>query len=433
MSSDTATGGWRRENHQTVDLPCPPEWVRLSGETDPMVLAYPEVSLDTFRPNIVVRSHPTSGSLPALGAQSLAGMLGGIPGSHCIAHDRGEVAGRPARGQLFTFSTDEHTVLVDRWLFFAGANAVEIAAHYTVEQQEDIAPLFAEILAGAIVDDAVADGSMPEPVREPPLDSYLQETSGIRAEAVDRVCRIQPYRPAGPVLTDAAFRLVIDHAGQKRLGKMQMMAAVGECAELVSVGLMEPDGAFTRAFELLSVPLGSARRRFVVEGQYGTQTTQLDAWAGGGGVLVATRPSHAQLVLGETENAVPPGAVRLDVIREGSLPGAIAAWAGLGPAWSVLGTVDQVPMGAFETRIEGSGAPPAGADRALERVWAQPWFVWRFRMPDLDMERAWLNAGSAGHFAIGRSPAGTMMVQATPSAHVWKTMSQEIGLALQLH
>lgn len=422
-----------REQLDTVSLPLPRDWVRLESTADSMVLAYPEVAVGSFRPNIVVRSRPTSGSLTALGAQGLAGMLGGISGSHCISHDRGEIAGRPARNQLFTFSADQHTVLVDRWMLFAGANAIEISAQYTVEQQEDIAPLFAAVLGGTTVGDVRPVGAMPPPLREPPVDDYLLEVSGIRAESLDRVSRIQPYRPAGPVVSDSAFRMVLEHAGQRRLGKMQMLAAVGECAELVAAGLMEPDGAFTEAFGLLSVPVQSARRRFVVEGQYGTQPTQLDAWAGGGGVLVATRASHAQLVLGQESMAVPPGSVRVDVVREGGLPGAIAAWAGLGPAWSVLGRVDRVPVGDFEARLEGAGGPPQKADRPLLRMWEQPWFAWRFRMPDLDMERSWLNAGAAGHFAIGRTSGEAMMVQATPSAHVWKTMSQEIGLALQLH
>lgn len=422
-----------RERFGPVSLPVPEDWVRLASAAEAMVLAYPDVAEGGFRPNIVVRSRPTSGSLPGLGAQSLAGMLGGISGSHCISHDRGEVDGRPARNQLFTFSADRHTVLVDRWVFFAGAHAVEIAAQYTVEQQEDILPVFSMVLAGIIVEDVPPEGAMPEPMREPAVDPYLLEVSGIRAESLDRVSASQPYRPVGPVVSDAAFQLILDHAGERRLGKMQIVAAASQCAELVAAGLMESDGTFTKAFDVLSLPLRSARRRFVVEGHYGTQTTQLDAWAGGGGVLVATRASHAQLVLGEERNAVPPGSVQLDVIREGGLPGAIAAWAGLGPAWSVLGRIDRVPMKAFEARLEGTGGPPREADRPLRRMWEQPWFAWRFRMPDLDMERAWLNAGSAGHFAIGRTSGDAMMLQATPSAHVWKTMSQEIGLALQLH
>ncbi|MBM6620311.1 hypothetical protein JTF08_01680 [Micrococcaceae bacterium RIT802] len=424
---------WPHERLKGVSLPVPRDWVRLNSAADTMVLSYPEVTVGTFKPNIVVRSLPTSGSLPALGAQALAGILGGIPGSHCISHDRGEIAGRPARGQLFTFSADDYNVLVDRWVFFAGADAVEIAAHYTVEQQEDIAPLFAAVLGGAGVEDVLEHGPMPEPMREPPIDGYLKETSGIRAEDLGRIPLLQPYRPVGPMLTDDAFRLVLEHAGQQQMMKARMLSAAGECAELVAAGLMEPDGTFTPAFAIISVPLREVRRRFVVEGRYGTQTTQLDAWAGGGGVLVATRASHAQLVWGNEEHAVPPGSVRLEIVREGSLTGVVAAWAGLGPAWSVLGRVDQVAPGAFEARLEGAGGPPEDADRPLRRMWEQPWFAWRFSMPGLDMERSWLNAGTAGHFAIGHTSAETMMVQATPSAHVWKTMSQEIGLALQLH
>ncbi|MEE1620468.1 hypothetical protein ACQ7DA_04410 [Zafaria sp. J156] len=42
-------------------------------------------------------------------------------------------------------------------------------------------------------------------------------------------------------------------------------------------------------------------------------------------------------------------------------------------------------------------------------------------------------AGASGHHAIGRITSGEMKVQATHSGHVWRTMTREIGLALQLH
>lgn len=436
MTTATDPMTWPRETHGPVTLPRPADWTRLDHARDgqaTMVLAHPEVPAGHYRPTIVVRAQPTSGSLPALGAQGIAGMLGGVPGSHCMAHDRGTVAGTPARGQLFVFDGGSHTVVVDRWLFFAGADAVEVSAMCTVEQQEQVSPVLSAVLAGVGLTERSPGGAMPEPLRDPPRDPFLQRRSGLDVESLGKVHRAQPYRPVGPVLSDDAFRLALDHIGQRRIGRTLLAGQPNEGAELVAARLMEPDGTLTRAFEMIAAPRAEERRHIRIEGVYGTQHTQLDAWAGNGSVLVASRASHAQLVHGHQEHAVPPGSVRLEVVREGSLPLVIAAWAGLAPAWTVMGSVDRLPMDVFMQRLEGGGHPPANADDVLLRLWEQPWFAWRFTMPDLGMQRSWLNAGEAGHFATGRTPEGEMMIQPTPSGHVWKTMSQEIGLALHLH
>jgi hypothetical protein len=426
---------WPRVTLGPVTLPSPPSWERSEVRDDTLVLAHPRPRAGVYRPTIVVRAQPTSGSLPALGAQGIAGMIGGVPRSHCLANDRGQVADRPARGQLFAFDGGDHTVLVDRWLLMVGADAVEIGAMYEVSQQEDIEPVLAAVLGEAVFTEREPAGAMPEPLRQPPLDDFLRNRSGIEAESVARVGQAQPYRPQGPVLSDAAFRLVLDHAGRSKIGRMHLAGNPRLGAELVAAGLLEPRGRFTPALLDLLAPLAAAKRHFRVEGSYGaTGTTQLDAWTDGAHALVASRPSHAQLVHGATGHLVPEASVRLELVRASSLPVVIAAWAGLAPAYTVLGRTDRLPMGLFQDRLEGSGHPPEDADDVLLRMWDQPWFTWRFSMPDLGMQRSWLNAGDAGHFAIGQVDEGrTMMVQPTPSRHVWTTMSQEIGLALNLH
>ncbi|MFB0833884.1 hypothetical protein ACX8Z9_03195 [Arthrobacter halodurans] len=431
---DVDPADWPRERHGTVEIARHPRWTRLAGDEDTMVLAYPAVSPGTFRPNVVVRRKTTSGSLAALAAQGIAGVLGGIDGAHCLSNDRGEVAGRPARGQLFVYHAAEHSVLVDRWLFFAGTDAVEVSAQYTVEQQEDMAGLLPTMLAQCSVEDAEPAGgsAMPEPLAEPRLDAFVSRAPERNAESVAKVSVLQPYRAAGPVLSDAALQLVMDQAGRPRLGRLQLLAQPGLAAELVAAGLMEPDGAFTEAFGLLTLPFRQRRLHIRVEGAYGTRATQLDLWVGGGGAMVAARPSHAQLVVGREEGAVPPGAARVEAVREASIPGTIAAWAGLGPAWTALGNIDRVPLPLFRERLAAGAELPDGADAATARMWEQPWFAWRFTLPEHGMQRAWLNAGDAGHYATGTTDDGAMMMQPTPSAHVWRTMSQETGAALQL-
>lgn len=422
---------WRRERRGALDIPVPPRWETLEQPFGVMTLRHPELDSETFHPTIAVRSEPTSASLPALGAQGIAGIVGGLPGARLLAHDRGEVDGRPARGQVYAYDAGEHTIVAERWLLVAGAHAVEITAQCTVEQVEDIQPLVAVVLAHATVSEASAgSGPMPEPLAEPRRDQFLARCSGLDVETLDRMPSVQPYTPGGPQLSDDAFRFCLQHAGRERIGRMDLLASPGAAAELVGVGLMEPDGTVAPAFTLLGLPLASSRETVRVEGDHLGHVSQLDAWMGGGGVSIASRASYAQLVHGESEHAVAPGSVRMNVVREASLPLAIAAWAGLGPAWSVMSATDRIPARLFEDRLRrGPEVPaPEGADEPMRRMWAEPWFLWRLVMPGLDRDLAWLNAGAAGQYRVGRLEDGSLRMVVEPAGYVWDTLVREIGI-----
>ncbi len=422
---------WRRVRTGAVDVPVPPRWEQLNGPSHTVVLRHPELDDRTFHPTITLRSQPTSASLPALAAQGVAGVIGGLPGARLLSHDRGEIDGRPARGQVYAYDAGEHTICAERWLLIAGAHAVEITTQCTVEQVEDISPLLTAVLGVTTITDGPAGpGPMPESLPEPRRDEFLARRSGLDVESLDRVSTQQPYAPVGPVLSDGAFRFCLQHAGRERIGRMDLLASPQAAAELVGVGLMEPDGDLAPAFRILGLPLAGAREVARIEGEYLGQPSQLDAWLGGGGVSIASRASHAQLVHGDSEHAVPPGSVRVDVVREASLPLAIAAWAGLGPAWSVMSTVDSVPVRLFDERLRrGPEVPaPEGADEPMRRMWAEPWFLWRLVIPGLDRDLAWLNAGAAGQYRVGRLEDGSMRMMVEPAGYVWDTLVREIGI-----
>lgn len=417
--------------HGAVRLPVPARWERLEGPEDTIVLRYPHTPGVPFHPTIAVRSLPTSGSLPALAAQGVAGVIGGLRGARLLSHDRGEINGHPARGQVYALDVGGHTVVADRWLALVGGHAVELTLQCMVEQLEDMQPMWSAVLGDTVLVAPIDSGEpMPEPLREPPRDNFLQHRSGLDVESIDRVGAAQPYCPVGPVLSDEAFKLVIGHAGTPRMGIMQAAALADHAAELVAAGLMEPDGTFAVGFEVLGIALAQSRQRLRVEGVHGATSTQFDAWIGGGSVTVASRASQGQLIHGSSQRPVPSDHVQVDVLCEGSLPLAVAAWSGLGPAWTVLSEIDRMPAELFEQRlVQGEKVPaPQGADDALLRMWRQPWFAWRLVMPDLDREMAWLNAGAAGQYRLGRQSDGTMLVRAEPAGYVWNTLVREIGI-----
>ncbi|MFC7400857.1 hypothetical protein [Citricoccus sp. GCM10030269] len=426
---------WPLLTQGAASVPRPPDWVEVDEGSELLVMRHPYVDEATFHPTIVVRSMPTSASLPALGAQAVAGVIGGMPGARLLAHDRGEIHGRLARGQVYAYDAGVHTIVAERWLALAGAHAVEITAQCTVGQLEDMEPLFRAVLDHTLLtDSAVADGPMPEPVREPTRDGFLAARSGLDVETLDRVSAAQPYTPVGPVLSDAAFRLVLDHIGQPSMNRSQAYSAHREAAELVATGLMDPDGTFTEAFRLLTLPVAQSRQTIRVEGVHRGEVTQLDVWFGGGGATVASRASHAQLVHDDTSHAVPAGSVQVDVIREESVPLAIAAWAGVGPAWTVVTGEDQIDLDRFQARLDHGPqiGPPEGADDALLRLWAEPWFAWRVVMPGLERELSWLGAGAAGQVRIRGVRDGRMHLLAEPSGYVWTTLVREIGILAQV-
>lgn len=426
---------WPLLTHGAATVPRPPDWVEVDEGPEVLVLRHPWVDEATFHPTIVVRSMPTSASLAALGAQGVAGVVGGMPGARLLAHDRGEIDGRPARGQVYAYDAGLHSIVAERWLALAGAHAVEITAQCTVGQLEDMEPLFRAVLDHAsLTESAAVSGPMPEPVREPTRDGFLAARSGLDVETLDRVSAAQPYSPVGPVLSDAAFRLVLEHVGLPAMERSRAFAEHRVAAELVATGLMDPDGAFTESFRLLTLPLSRSRETVRVEGVHLGGSTQLDVWLGGGGATVVSRASHAQLVHGDTGHAVPEGSVRVDVLREESVPLAIAAWAGVGPAWTVVTGEDRIPVDLFQARLDRGPevGPPEGSDDALLRVWAEPWFAWRVVMPGLERELSWLGAGAAGPLRIRGVRDGRMHLLAEPSGYVWTTLVREIGILAQL-
>lgn len=127
----------------------------------------------------------------------------------------------------------------------------------------------------------------------------------------------------------------------------------------MAAGLLEPRGSFTPRLQDLLAPVARARRHIRVAGPYGANgITQFDAWADGEQALAVSRPSHGQLVHGHTEHAVPDGSVQLDLLRVTTLPLAISAWAGLAPAYTVMGRTDRLPMHVFQERLDGGGHSP---------------------------------------------------------------------------
>ncbi|WP_150110157.1 hypothetical protein [Crystallibacter crystallopoietes] len=119
--------------------------------------------------------------------------------------------------------------------------------------------------------------------------------------------------------------------------------------------------------------------------------------------------------------------VQLDVAGVQDAASVMAAWAGLGPAWSIAGTAAGIGRSLFEQRIlDPATEPPDEADAGLRRMWREPWFVWVATIGRNGFRRGFVNAGAAGHYLFGTSPDGRVQLAAQSSSIVWHTLRDAV-------
>lgn len=264
-----------------------------------------------------------------------------------------------------------------------------------------------------------------EELPEPQRDEFMA-TVGYDVERVSRIGATQPFSSHGPVVSEAVMQFLLDHRDGKKLEKLQLLGMGKLRSELLDAGLLEPHGHLTDWFGFHARALEQSPHLIQIEGHFGTISTSLTLWMGGEQVLVAVGPSYAQVVLGSKDGAIDPEKVRLDVVSPAQIAGTVASWVGLAPAWTVQSETDRVDLGSFSGRMEGFAPVPDAGDSALARLWAEPWLAWRMTAEATELARGWLNAGAAGHYAMG-ADGDDMVLSAEPSLRAWQALFQDVG------
>ncbi|GGC06892.1 hypothetical protein [Cellulomonas carbonis] len=255
----------------------------------------------------------------------------------------------------------------------------------------------------------------------PRLDPYLASI-GEPLEDVSRVVAAQPFRSTGPSL-DRASLAALTTATPEPTGTEADPA-------LVDAGLLAPDGTPTAHGRLVAGALTQPDGHLRVEASDAGRPRAFDAYLVGGLAVVLSGPSPAgaeSATADDDASAAHPDesgqsddGMRLDLVDAAHVPGMIAAWVGLGPAWSLATSPEAIPERVVLARADDADAPPpADADPHLLRAWQQPWCLWTFQGTGLTHGRVMVNAGASGHFALTRSADGGTLFRAVPSAVVW--------------
>ncbi|NIZ91912.1 hypothetical protein [Kineococcus rubinsiae] len=429
-ADDVRTGGKVSDPASGLRLPLPAGWSRVDGPPGHVTIAADRAwsaggAEVRFRPTVTASRVPLAPGVDAaaLGTAALAGALASVEDGRVLAYDvsADDPATGPLTGRrlLFAHRQGRATIAVLQAVTVVDGHGVTVTASFPLLQWAALRPL-----VGAVVDGVRADAptaaevpAAGEPAEGPRRDPWFA-ARGEDLEDLARVAEAQPAPAAGLRLSRAAF----DHlAGARRRVAPEFRD------ELVAAGLLRAGG---RPSEDGAGLVALARERtghLRLESARGAAPLALDVSLHGADALVVTTAAPGELPAdprgGELRDAA--GVVTVDVVDASLLPVVLAGFVGLGPAWSAGGAVE-LPQDLLARRAaDPRTPPPADADAALLRAWAQPWFLCTLHADGLDADRLLLNAGAAGTYVVrtqGEGPASVARLQPVPSALLFEDL-----------
>ncbi|MBG6085463.1 hypothetical protein [Zhihengliuella flava] len=429
--------GWSRRDFGALHVALPEAWVAVEARGATAAFAHPEVPGLEFRPNVVFRETSYASSLAALSAYSLATSRALFNECHFISHDEVDVDGSEARRQRFTYAGGGMSLVVERFLVVRGGYALEVTTTSPIRLAYEVFEGNAFML-GTLAWDRQGGPHGPGPadadprtgVREPTYDAWLTELAGHPVEDLSKLPAVQVFASEGPLVDEETSEFLLQQRSRHRLGRFDLLSHRNAVGQLSAAGLMDTEGRFEPTLEMMFDTLRQPEFAISVDGRHGGVNTQLRIFAGAGRAFVLAGAPASELVHGAgAGERTREGYGRLDLIQTEAIPGLIAAWAGVGPAWSVAGNVTGLAAGEFMRGCDGLLSSPPEADAASRRLFEQPWFAWNFEIEGTEFKRSWLNAGSAGHYAVGALENGGTELSPVPSAQVWDVLLQEIGAA----
>ncbi|WP_336712374.1 hypothetical protein [Arthrobacter sp. USHLN218] len=235
----------------------------------------------------------------------------------------------------------------------------------------------------------------------------------------------QGYFSTGPWLSAEAASVLLNSA-QHRFGKAAALRRPHLAREFSSWGFTDPRGVYTADTRFLRYAVQTAQTTARIEGWYQGKRTSLQLWVGRRWTAVIAGTSARALLAGY-ESGAGGSMVQLDVAGVEDTASTMAAWAGLGPAWTVAAPAAKVPRQHFERRIlDPRTPPPEGADPQLRRMWGEPWFVWVATVGAGRFRRGFVNAGAAGHYLFGLNHDGGVQLAPQSSSVVWHTLRDAV-------
>ncbi|MBG6179775.1 hypothetical protein [Arthrobacter sp. CAN_A1] len=263
------------------------------------------------------------------------------------------------------------------------------------------------------------------PHKEPRMDQFLARHTGEQLEELSGIAGRQPYASAGPLITPETLELLETGSQAGKLGRLVAGSRSTDLAPLVEAGLMTGKGTLTPQGRLVTGPWRESFASVRVSAQHQGRASNFQVWISAEGCLVLAGPSAAAMTSGSARADVH----QVDFLAADHLYPALAAWIGIAPAWNVASAMTALDGELVGARVlDKTVAPPAGADEPLLNMWQQPWVTWRLVVepaPETAVPATYVNAGSAGHYQLGRDEAGTQLTP-IPSSVLYRVIAQQI-------
>lgn len=427
--------GFARVGFRGVSAVLPPGWEELPGTGSMWILAHPPVPAGRFRPNLVIRAGSNGGaSLLRLSTAGLAETMATLAPIHVLSvdewpkvFDRESGQALPGRRHRFVYEADGHTVCVDRWVWVIGAGVLEATASYALEDHVGQKALFEYLVDQLEMKDHgathVLDWSGFDLVTrsDPMPDYFASEQRRTVVEDLSRISAEQPYVPAGMVLPAAAVELFQTLGHREKLGRFDLAGQQEAVRELVRSDLLRESGQATVKGKDYLTPFVDPEARLTLTARRGSEVRNAEVWMASGRALLLADPSFygAGDVIGR----------EIRLMRDAHLPLALAAWAGVAPAWPLRHAPLVIDEARFDARVASESAPlPPGSDEAVGRLWNAPWSSWSITHVEAYAGFRWLHAAEAGHYSVIPVDGG-MRLDAQPSSLVWDAIVRTVHTA----
>lgn len=117
-----------------LSVPVPDGWSEIAVDGADLVLAMPERTDGSFRPNVVVTREPTTEPALAAAADAIAAVLALRPGTQILSVDLDPFL--PSGTQIVTYGypAEDTYVLVQQWVVVVGGARVNVTASCAVEE-----------------------------------------------------------------------------------------------------------------------------------------------------------------------------------------------------------------------------------------------------------------------------------------------------------
>lgn len=259
-------------------------------------------------------------------------------------------------------------------------------------------------------------------------DTIAQAVTGAPLPDLGPIGTHQPFSYKGAWVHGGAVELLMKMVDGYRPGRLQQKLQRPRLDELSEAGLVSGN-ELSDGGKLLVDVMDEAEASFRLSGLIKNHEVPFQYWSSAKLALIITQPGYHAAGNPEFAEQPTPAHANIRVVPLQDLSTQMAKWVGLAPAWNFGTFPAEIPMSVIEGQLGGSAAAPGDANEVLQDAWEEKWMLWILEggCPAGDLEPlTYLTAGRRGQYRLAQRDAGSAMLLATGSTHVFDQLEDRI-------